>query len=693
MKQQKSIKEHLRYHFDLWLSKGTVSMVILLFVVTGIIIFILSLLAFISCETTTTTLSGTLWNTLNHTFDPGVLSGDNGNHLFLFFMLLATLCGMFFTALLIGFINDGISGRVQDLAKGIEPVIEKNHIVLLGFNESTFIIIGELIEAYENQHKNRNAIVVMDTVDKQEMESRIRTQYSNTGNISVVCRRGSIYNRADLNRCSISTSKSIIIAQENDFDTIKSILACTEILNSCNNSQTFITTVINRKENEFAARIAGNDINANTDAVTFESNRLDLLLMERTVSRIMTHTCRQQGFSRVFTEIFNFEGVEFYVVHNEGINERFFREMDGKTIREINRCLPDTIIVGIIDAQGNVIIKDPNQVILHSDCSLIVLEEDDNRILTDDEHDIHYSPPVSTYEDTPVTILIMECNPKLPMILNELCNYLSPGSWIYLAADPNELEKFIADPLVWHMLGHKIDSAIKDINTTDDSSSEHTPEFNINPEINVINGFSDTELIQGDCQIYNYNTLEKLLNECHPDYVLTLSNPTNDDKEADEKSLTLLLYCRYYKLMHPEANFGITCEMRSVVNQNLAQNTMANDFIISRHIASLMMAQIAENRELKGVFEILLSSEGFEIYMKPAKYYINIQNGMKIDLFSIVDAVAEKHEIFIGYCLQDVDNKAPILNPIKREQYNPPITVTLYDTDQFIVLAEDPQVR
>ena len=98
-------------------------------------------------------------------------------------MLLATLCGVFFTALLIGAINDGISSRMNELAKGLEPVIEKDHVVILGFNESTFIIIGELIEAYDNQKGKRNAVVIMDNYDKQEMEERIRTQFPSTGNI------------------------------------------------------------------------------------------------------------------------------------------------------------------------------------------------------------------------------------------------------------------------------------------------------------------------------------------------------------------------------------------------------------------------------------------------------------------------------------------------------------------------------
>jgi hypothetical protein len=186
--------------------------------------------------------------------------------------------------------------------------------------------------------------------------------------------------------------------------------------------------------------------------------------------------------------------------------------------------------------------------------------------------------------------------------------------------------------------------------------------------------------------------MEKLLDECRPDYVLTMSNETLDDDDADEKSLTLLLYCRHYKMLHPEANFGVTCEMRSVINQNLAQNTMKSDFVISRNIASLMMAQIAENRELKGVFEALLSSEGFEIYMKPAKYYLDVAGGITIDLYSAADAVAARNEIFIGCKLNSEEGGNPVLNPAKVRN-GAIVSVNISEDDQFIVLAESPGVR
>ena len=88
-KKKKTIKERMLYYFDIWLSKGTLPTIILLFVITGLLVFVIALLAVMFGGKDS--LASSLWDTMNHAFDPGVLSGDTGGKIFLFLMLLATL--------------------------------------------------------------------------------------------------------------------------------------------------------------------------------------------------------------------------------------------------------------------------------------------------------------------------------------------------------------------------------------------------------------------------------------------------------------------------------------------------------------------------------------------------------------------------------------------------------------------------
>lgn len=665
-KSQNNIYKKAKYYFDIWLSKGTLSTIIFLFVVTGIFVLIIGVLAKV-IRGRDASLGKSIWDTMNHAFDPGVLSGDSGSIFYLFLMLIATLIGVFFLAMLIGLINDGIQGRVEDLSKGIEPVVENNHVVILGFNESTFIILGELIQAYENQKDTRNAVVVMDEIPKTEMEDRIRIEFPDTGNLTVVCRSGSITNSKDLHRCSILTCKSIIIASHDDFETIKGILACTKILEKEMDSKAYITSVVYGRENEQAARIAGNDIRNEQDLFSVKNDRLELLMMENTISKIMTHTCRQNGLSKVFTELFNYEDHEFYIARRNK-NKNLYMEMTGKNIRQINHYLDDVIAVGIIQENGSALIGDPNSVVLQDGCQLILLQRDDDTIIVGEKKSIKYDPPIAHYQAVPSSILVIGCNEKLPYILREMCKYLIPGTIVYLSAEPDELDQWLTDEIIEEMINNNIDSAIR-IERKD-----------------TLNGTGE-KLKKQNSKRDQHKYIYSLLTECKPNYVLLLVPDELDDNQADEQALKLLLYCKHYKEMHTEADFGITCEMRSIANQQLAQDSMASDFVISRNIASLMMSQIAENRELRQIFETLLSSEGFEVYIKPAKYYFSIQPGQAIDFYSLQDAVAEKGEIFLGYKRRTAEGTSITLNPLKL-QYGKKTEMVFREDDELVVLAE-----
>lgn len=656
-KDDRSLKVKVQYAIDNWLSRGAFSTICLLFALTGILVLVLGFIVWLLEKEAGRPLSNALWNSLVHTFDPGVLAGDAGSMAFLFLMLLATLCGMFFTALLIGFINDGIRSRMEDLAMGKEPVIEDGHVIILGFNEAIYVLLGELIEANRNQKKRRCSIVVLDSREKPDMEEQIRRRIPDTANTLVICRSGCISDFHDLERCSIRTCQSVIINAETDFDTIRAILACTQIFNEVpEDSSSFVTAVVNSGKNELAARIAGYDKDLETGDAFDRRDRLELLLMESTIARIMTHTCRQTGLSKVFTEIFNFAGDEFYIIRKEPPYEDLFEALSGRTIREINRCLPTAIAIGVIDPKGMPLIGDPNLVRLEEGCSLVLMEEDDDRVSFHAPEEIVYAPPLCAFREEPIRLLIMECNPKLPLILREIREYIAAGSVIYIAGDSHSFESVLEEKDIEALTERDILAAKRD-----------------------------------EASIYDYDVLSDLLDEARPDFILTLSDQKLPDDAADEKSLTLLLYLEQYKRLHPEVSYRITSEMRRVSNQVLAQKTMASDFVISRNISSLMMAQISQNRELKNVFESLLESDGFEIYMKPVRYYLS--GPWPVDYYSLLDAVAEKKEIFIGYRRNAAGPAGePVCNPKKRTGGRKE-TLTLSPDDFLIVLAEDQTIR
>ncbi len=102
------------------------------------------------------------------------------------------------------------------------------------------------------------------------------------------------------------------------------------------------------------------------------------------------------------------------------------------------------------------------------------------------------------------------------------------------------------------------------------------------------------------------------------DHVIVLAyKETLDPQRADAKTLITLLHLRD---MADRAGVDLTVvsEMLDDRNRELAEVTQADDFIVSDKLISLMLSQISENKQLTEVFDQLFSSEGSEIYLRPA---------------------------------------------------------------------------
>ena len=193
-------KEKFQYHFDNIMSKGTASLIGILFAITALVVVIAGVIVGLANKTGS---GKATWMSLMHAIDAGTLAGDDGGFVFMLLMTVVTICGLFITSMLIGILNAGIEEKMTSLQKGKSQVLEKNHVVLLGFNEDAINILSELIMANEN-HKNQ-VVVVMDEQDKTEMEDAIHQRIPDTKTTRIICRSGMIDHFSDLSICSMET--------------------------------------------------------------------------------------------------------------------------------------------------------------------------------------------------------------------------------------------------------------------------------------------------------------------------------------------------------------------------------------------------------------------------------------------------------------------------------------------------------
>jgi hypothetical protein len=104
----------------------------------------------------------------------------------------------------------------------------------------------------------------------------------------------------------------------------------------------------------------------------------------------------------------------------------------------------------------------------------------------------------------------------------------------------------------------------------------------------------------------------------------------------------------------------------------------ATDFVISNEITSMLLAQVAEARDVLAIYEDLFDPDGSEIYLKSVELYAPL--GVPVPWRSVQRLAQRRGEVAIG-CFRP--GGAPLLNPDPRKN------IAYKPGDKIVVLAED----
>ncbi|WP_258102945.1 NAD-binding protein [Marinoscillum sp. MHG1-6] len=624
----------LKYQFDNFVSKGTMAMISGLGAITLIVIMLFAGILFSvgvhPDSDTKFSFWESIWVNTIHVLDPGVVGNHEDNWPFRLFMFFVTILGLVIVSTLIGLVSNGILNKIDDLRKGRSFVIEKDHVLILGWSSKIFTIISELVIANENQ--KRGVIVILADMDKVEMEDEIRDKVGDTQNTDVICRTGNPIDVHDLYIANPFDTKSIIILdkdnENSDSQIIKTIVAI--VTNPQRREAPYhITAEMENRKNFEVGKMVGKD-------------EVELILSDEIISRIMVQTSRQSGLSVVYIELMDFGGDEIYFCEE--------KSLIGKTFREILFEYEDTAIMGIQYADDTVEVNPPMDTIFKEGDRVIGITEDDDTIIPNapekielEENQIVYTEPEVLESEN---ILIAGWNDRARYIIQELDYYTPPGSHVKVVSKFGDAEKTI----------NKLRSDLK----------------NVTIEFEVLDT-TDRETLES-MHLGKYNYIILL---CYQNYFPI--------QEADAQTLITLLHLRNFTERNGE-KYKIVSEMLDIRNRQLADITSADDFIVSDKLISLLMSQVSENKFLMRVFEDLFDADGSEIYIKPAREYIKC--GEPMHFYTVLESAARKNEVAIGYrVVKESKNAAKgygvYVNPKKSDLF------TLSDEDKIIVLSED----
>lgn len=622
-------RDRLRYRVDEFFARGTIALIVALFIGSAALIFVFAVVAWWAGIGGDLPFLRVLWMSILRTLDPGTMGADEGSIPFLGAMLAVTLGGIFVISALIGIINSGIQGRLTELRKGRSRVIESGHTVILGWNQQVFTILAELVGANANQ--GGGIVVVLADRDKVEMDDEIRTRITDTRGTRIVCRSGSPVDLDEIDIANVQTSRSIIVlapdGDEPDIEVIKTILAITNDPNR-RPEPYHVVAELHELSNLEATRLVGKD-------------ELEVVVVGDVVSRIIAQTCRQPGLSIVYGELLDFDGDEFYFSNQPGLA--------GRTFEDALLAFEDATLIGLAMADGRVLVQPPGSTTIGPDDRVIVIAADDDRVALRDGPAPTVDPEaIITCDPTPQppeATLVLGWNRRVQQIARELDGYVSKGSRLTLVSD---------DPAAA--------AAVDDLAA---SLTRQRLTFIAQPP-------TDRRI------------LDKL-DVASFQHILAVS-PTDrfDAQRADARTLVTLLHLRDIAstVGHP---FSITSEMADVRNRSLAEVTRADDFIVSDRLISLLLTQVAENKRLNAVFADLFDAEGTEIYLRPAADYV--RPGRTVTYATVVESARRYGQVAIGYRIRSEAGDASRsygvhVNPRKGS------SITLGEGDTVIVLAQ-----
>lgn len=623
-------RERLRYRIDEFFSRGTIALIVALFLGSAALIFVFAVVAWLAGIGGDLPFLRVLWMSILRTLDPGTMGDDEGSIAFLGAMLAVTLGGIFVISALIGIINSGIQGRLAELRKGRSRVIESGHTVVLGWNQQVFTILAELVGANANQ--GGGIVVVLADRDKVQMDDEIRTRIADTRGTKIVCRSGSPVDLDEIDIANVQTARSIIVlapdGDEPDIEVIKTILAITNDPNR-RAEPYHVVAELHELSNLEATRLVGKD-------------ELEVVIVGDVVSRIIAQTCRQPGLSIVYGELLDFEGDEIYFSHQPALA--------GRTFDEALLAFEDSTLIGLAAADGRVQVQPPGSTRIGPDDMVIVITADDDRIAATGSPTAAVDPEaIITCDPTPQApeaTLVLGWNRRVQQIARELDGYVSKGSRLTLVSD---------DP-----------AAAVAVDELASSLAHQRLTF-------IAKSPTDRRVLD-ELDIASYQ------------HILAVS-PTDrfDAQRADARTLVTLLHLRDIAstVGHP---FSITSEMADVRNRSLAEVTRADDFIVSDRLISLLLTQVSENKRLNAVFTDLLDAGGTEIYLRPAADYV--KPGRAVTYATIVESARRYGQVAIGYRIHSESADASRsygvhVNPRKSSQ------VTLGGGDKVIVLAQE----
>jgi hypothetical protein len=543
----------------------------------------------------------------------------------LVYAFFLSLMGLVVFSVLISLINNTMLGRIEALRRGETPVLERDHVLVLGWNNKVFTVLRQLARLEPGIK-----VVILAPREINYMREELRVSGVQRERITIILRSGIPSNRNELERVAMDHASSIIIlsTDADDSESIKSmvLLAAKE---DWPGRVPALTSEVAHEQNYELAKIASRD-------------RLQIVSSAKVISKVIVQTIRNPGLSAIYNELFSPEGNSIYVQQVPACTDL--------AIEDIAYLISNAIPIGITWE------KQQDGAIRHA----VALNPEPDYELAADEQLVFIARGLPVNYRATETAFVSK-------LAREGGGHTSVPRRVLLIGWTDMIHDILLELNAHALSGTEI-TIISMLTHAEASERVRQRDAVALPNLGL-------EFIEGDAtRAATYTDVD--LNSYQS--IVVFADDRGDPGDVDTLTLRTLLRLSDLR-KYDKLRAHTVVELVDEANRELIAGLDVDDVIISPAMVSAQLAQIARQNTLGPIYRELLSAGGVEISLRPAGDYVALDSDCSFN--DLTYAAQKKLEIALGVRLFSKGGEL-VLNPPRDKTWR------FDEQDQVIVLAQ-----
>lgn len=362
-----------------------------------------------------------LWWTLTHFLDGGTMVNDDPYRRGI--ALATTVAGILLLSLVTAALTSKMGERIDDVRSGLNPVVERGHYLVLGFDPTVPLVARELARS-----GRRCTLVVLTTDDKDRIEAVLRGAQRIPGSrLKIVVRTGDPRTENALLRVAAHRARAALIVPSGSLDddtsvewSLGALLALRRIVGPRWRGRAFV--LARHEEAVDLLRLAAEPDVAGPGALAAE-----VIAADAVIAAILAQSTREDGIYAVLRHLLALDGCELHLAPvGTALTKRSFDYAHATT--------QGAIVLGVLDARGRIELAPApgGRTLVESDRLVVMSGPEGASAKSGTLPTPRPIPPGSLPPTLPQHVAIVGWGATMPHLCGELGEILPTGSTVHL---------------------------------------------------------------------------------------------------------------------------------------------------------------------------------------------------------------------------------------------------------------------